>query len=174
MRRQSGFSLPEMLIFIGIIWLLAALLFPVFNTARKRSYETECASHLRQIGIAIQMYLTDHDDEYPLRLLALMPGYVSHQGVFLCRLDHFEGNAPPGQYWVSPGTSYFYLGDVDYGIDYFRNIGAYDPNFPDWAVYIRTMPASEAKVVSDSWHRFPEMTLRLYADGHVKMEPSAR
>lgn len=172
MGKQRGFSLPEMLIVIGIIWLLAMLLLPVFSNARKRSYETECTGHLRQIGMAIQMYAADHDEQYPLHLMSLMPGYVSHRGVFLCRLDQFEGNAPPGQYWVSPGTSYFYLGDVDYGIDYFRNIGAYDPNFPDWAIYIRTMPASEAKVVSDSWHRFPEMTLRLYADGHVKMEPS--
>lgn len=174
MRRQRAFSLPEMLVVIGIIWLLALLLFPVFSEARKRSYETECASHLRQIGMAIQMYLSDYDDEYPLRLLSLTPGYVSYRGVFLCRLDPYRGNAEPGRYWVSPGTSYFYLGDVDYGIDYFRRIGAYNPYFPAWAVYIRTMPPSEAKVVSDSWHRFPEMTLRLYADGHVKMEPSSK
>lgn len=174
MRKQRAFSLPEMLIVVGIIWLLAALLFPVFSSARKRSYETVCTSQLRQIGMAIQIYVNDHDEEYPLRLMSLMSGYVSHRGVFLCRLDHFEGNAPPGQYWVSPGTSYFYLGDVDFGIDYFRSIGAYNPDFPPWAVYIRTMPASDAKVVSDSWHRFPEMTLRLYADGHVKMEPSGK
>lgn len=174
MRRDRAFSLPEMLIVVGIIWLLAALLLPVFSSARKRSYESQCVSHLRQIGMAISMYLQDYDDQYPPHLMSLMPMYVSDRRIFLCRVDPYEGDAPPGQYWVSPGTSYFYLGDVDYGIDYFRNIGAYDPNFPDWAVYIRTMPSSDAKVVSDSWHRFPEMTLRLYADGHVKMEPSSK
>ncbi len=47
----------------------------------------------------------------------------------------------------------------------------YDPNFPDWAVYIRETPSSEATVVSEYWHRFPELTLRLYADGPVKMSP---
>lgn len=39
MRRDRAFSLPEMLIVVGIIWLLAALVLPVFSSARKRSYE---------------------------------------------------------------------------------------------------------------------------------------
>lgn len=130
MGRQRAFSLPEMLVVIGILWLLAALLLPVFSEAPKRSYETECASHLRQVGMAIAMYLSDYNDEYPLRLLSLLPRYVSEQGVFSCRLDPYRGNAEPGRYWVSPGTIGFYLGNVDYGIDYFRQIGAYNPPSP--------------------------------------------
>ncbi len=171
MRHCRAFSLPELLVVIGIIWLLVALLLPVFSSARRSAYESKCTSHLRQIGMAMRMYLIDHDDQYPPHLLSLMPAYVSARGIFICPSDPYEGNASPPGYWVSPGTSYFYLGDVDYGIDFFRNNGMYDPSFPDWAVYIRETPSSEAKVVSDSWHRFPQMTLRLYADGHVKMSP---
>ena len=92
---------------IGIIWLLAALLFPVFSSSRKRAGESVCTSHLRPIGMALRMYLLDCDDQYPPRLLSLMPAYVSSRGILLCFGDPYEGNASPPWFWVSPGTSYF-------------------------------------------------------------------
>jgi prepilin-type N-terminal cleavage/methylation domain-containing protein/prepilin-type processing-associated H-X9-DG protein len=51
--RQRGFTLMELLITISIVAVVAALLFPVFGTARKAAQNGACASNLRQIfGIA--------------------------------------------------------------------------------------------------------------------------
>lgn len=63
--RKRGFTLIELLTVIGIIAILAALIFPVFAKARGKARETACLSNLRQIGLAMEMYGTDYDDIYP-------------------------------------------------------------------------------------------------------------
>jgi type II secretory pathway pseudopilin PulG len=55
----------ELLVVISILALLAAILFPVFDTARRASRRAVCLSNLRQIGIAIGMYAGDYGDLYP-------------------------------------------------------------------------------------------------------------
>jgi len=61
----DGFTLIELLVVISIIAVLAAILFPVFANAREKARQTRCASNLRQLGIAVQMYTTDYDELYP-------------------------------------------------------------------------------------------------------------
>jgi prepilin-type N-terminal cleavage/methylation domain-containing protein len=63
--RNKGFTLVEVLLVISIISLLAAILFPVFDTARRTSRRAVCLSNLRQIGMGIGMYAHDYDDRYP-------------------------------------------------------------------------------------------------------------
>lgn len=60
--RKRGFTLIELLVVIAIISILAALLFPALNQARASSLRTVCASNLRQIGFAWQLYAGDSDD----------------------------------------------------------------------------------------------------------------
>ena len=54
-----------MLVVISIIALLAALLFPVFASARGKARQAACASNLRQIGMALAIYAQDNDDLFP-------------------------------------------------------------------------------------------------------------
>ena len=61
-RRHAGFALIELLVVIAIIAILAAILFPVFATARDKARQTKCLSNLKQIGLAWQMYAADYDD----------------------------------------------------------------------------------------------------------------
>lgn len=63
--RRRAFTLVELLVVIAIIALLAAILFPVFLTARGKARQTVCASNLRQIGLGITMYVQDNDGLYP-------------------------------------------------------------------------------------------------------------
>jgi general secretion pathway protein G len=65
MSRRAAFTLIELLTVIGIIAILAAILFPVFAAARGKAREIVCVSNLRQIGLAIRMYAQDYDEIYP-------------------------------------------------------------------------------------------------------------
>lgn len=62
---RRGFTLIELLVVIGIIAILAALLFPTFAQAREAARLTTCTSNLRQIGMAVLQYMADHDDMLP-------------------------------------------------------------------------------------------------------------
>ncbi len=64
--RAHAFTLIEILVVIGIVVMLAGLLFPVFNSAREGARTTSCASNLRQIGQAMSLYASDHRQRYPV------------------------------------------------------------------------------------------------------------
>jgi prepilin-type N-terminal cleavage/methylation domain-containing protein/prepilin-type processing-associated H-X9-DG protein len=63
--RNRGFTLIELLVVIAIIAILAAILFPVFARAREKARAAACLSNLKQIGMALMMYVQDYDDTYP-------------------------------------------------------------------------------------------------------------
>lgn len=66
MSRTRGFTLIELLVVIAIIGILAALLFPVFLTAKKRAQYSACASNTQQWLKAMQMYMVDSNDVFPV------------------------------------------------------------------------------------------------------------
>jgi len=64
-KKASAFTLVELLVVIGIIAVLVALLLPALNKARVTANRAACASNLRQIGMAVQLYRNSYDDYLP-------------------------------------------------------------------------------------------------------------
>ncbi len=147
----AGFTLIELLVVIGIIAVLAAILFPVFATVRGKARQTACVSNLRQIGMAVQMYAQDYDGLAPYAADAsdkAVPGMWDSQPNCQAKINampwlHYHQNkSKPGPNNWEDGAldSYLKSHDMwkcagDTGFDYLDN--NFDPNTGN----LRAMPA---------------------------------
>jgi prepilin-type N-terminal cleavage/methylation domain-containing protein len=59
--RHGGFTLIELLVVVSIIAVLAALLLPAIAMAKGAAQQLQCASNLRQLGMAALTYSDEHD-----------------------------------------------------------------------------------------------------------------
>jgi prepilin-type N-terminal cleavage/methylation domain-containing protein len=65
MKRRSGFTLIELLVVVSIIALLIAILLPSLARAKNQAKKTACASNMHQIGIALNTYGAEYDNNLP-------------------------------------------------------------------------------------------------------------
>jgi prepilin-type N-terminal cleavage/methylation domain-containing protein len=117
MRRKCRFTLIELLVTIGIIGILAALVLPALNSARERAKQISCISNLKQIGLALNMYLSDNRFIMPYctmspsdpasagetglaSIVDVLQPYIKNKEVFCCPSD------PNKEYFKKEGTSY--------------------------------------------------------------------
>ena len=68
--RTRGFTKVELLVVIGVLALLAAMVFPALNAAKANAQRINCINHLKQIGIAFRVWEGDNYDKYPMEVYA--------------------------------------------------------------------------------------------------------
>jgi prepilin-type N-terminal cleavage/methylation domain-containing protein/prepilin-type processing-associated H-X9-DG protein len=118
--RREAFTLVELLVVIAVIAILAALLLPALSRAKVSADGAVCKNNLRQIGLALRLYLDDFSGYPPVLAMdgswwnrlqpytrSQLPDYnlatgapVPRSGIYACP----GFNRVPGAYVGGPGT----------------------------------------------------------------------
>jgi hypothetical protein len=95
---------------IGIIAILAAILFPVFAQAKAAAKKSACVSNVKQLSLGMVMYVGDYDDFYMPRLAGtntvgvdhwvdLVQPYVKNKQIMRCADYVKPTNRPDALSW---------------------------------------------------------------------------
>lgn len=66
MKALRAFSLVELLVVLAVLGVLVAVLLPGLSGAAERARSTGCLSNLKQVGIALRLYLDENSDHLPV------------------------------------------------------------------------------------------------------------
>lgn len=102
---HRAFTLVELLVVVGVIAVMAAILFPVHPRPRRGTLQkSSCQNNLKQIALGFKQYNNDYDDHYPLVITSgrssgnalygwadTIQPYIKNTQVYQCPSDTNEG-----------------------------------------------------------------------------------
>lgn len=151
---RAGFTILELLFVAAIIGILGALILPILSRAKERARETNCASNLRQLYAAIDMYCSDTDGwQHPPPDLVSINAYVGNNQIFHCPSEDWIRKYANGSWplhawlWPSEDEAPFRI-SYPYVIEILRIEG--HPDFDHLWELIRSKP--NTGVVACNWH----------------------
>jgi prepilin-type N-terminal cleavage/methylation domain-containing protein len=93
------FSLIELLVVISIIAILAGMLLPALQRAKKHAHKATCMGNLSQMGKAATMYRDDNDNELPPWISNLNEIYLDNSpGIYHCPEDQNPDDRPDAEW----------------------------------------------------------------------------
>jgi prepilin-type N-terminal cleavage/methylation domain-containing protein len=122
---SQAFTLIELLVVIAIIAILAAMLLPVLGRAKESGKSIACNNNLRQLGLAMQIYVGDNQGTLPPRITSsrwpdkFFELYGKNLKVLLCPSEitnapatigpsNNVADAAPRSYFINGWNDYFY------------------------------------------------------------------
>ncbi len=108
-RHLVGFTLIELLVVIAIIAILAAMLLPALAKAKEKAKQANCISNLKQIGVALTLYVDDNSGYYPIVSFTDVNGNSVDWPKELTSYLPQKGGAvtsPANQVFICPSTVY--------------------------------------------------------------------
>ena len=160
----TAFTLAELLVVLAIVAILAALAYPAYQRVTESGRATACTSNLRQLGMALSLYLGENNNTMPTLKTArasladdvpvidnTLNKYAPAKGVFACPADK-------GGFAARTGTSYLWNvtlnGQALAGLNFLGLVN----------------DLSHIPILSDKegFHPYTENKVNiLYADGHA-------
>jgi prepilin-type N-terminal cleavage/methylation domain-containing protein len=126
--RPRAFTLIELLVVIAIIGILAGFLLPVLGRSKRAARSAACLSNLRQIGLAIELYIQDNDHRLPV--CAQLPSLSSNAPPLFKALSL---QLQPGPIYQCPADRVFFPREqISYEWNMFLNGASYDRP-QDWS-----------------------------------------
>ena len=79
-QNHRAFTLVELLVVIGIIALLISILLPALSKAREQANTIKCAANLHNIGLGINIYISEWKGKYPAAYLYVNQSWATGDG----------------------------------------------------------------------------------------------